>query len=151
MNAIHIQSATAEDASDLSALIQAAVRISNSGDYDPATVELICANFTRDKVIEKMALRDVFVAVCNRDIVGTVSLGNGKLHSMFVEPNRQRKGIGRRLVDHLEKHAVNSGHAELKLSSSITAKPFYEKLGYELVKFEERSDGSTFLMKKSLQ
>jgi putative acetyltransferase len=117
-----IRAATADDATALSALIQDAVRTSNSRDYTPATIDLICANFTRDMVISKMAQRDVFVAVCDCDIVGTISLGNGKLHSMFVEPQRQGKGIGRRLVTHIEKHAISSGLSALRLSSSITAR-----------------------------
>src|SRR5262249_39633860 len=134
----------------LSTLIQAAVRTSNSRDYNQATIELICANFTRDKIIEKMAQRDVFLAMSDRGILGTVSLGNGKLHSMFVEPRHQGQGVGRSLVEYLERHAILSGLFDLRLSSSITARPFYEKLGYELVQFEERLDGSTYLMSKSL-
>jgi N-acetylglutamate synthase-like GNAT family acetyltransferase len=150
MTSHSIRAATTDDAIALSALIQDTVRTSNSREYDEATIELICANFTRARVIEKMAQRDVFVAVSDDGIVGTVSLGSGKLHSMFVAPRRQGEGIGRSLVKHLERHAVGSGLSELQLSSSITAKPFYEKFGYELIQFEERPDGSTFLMRKSL-
>jgi GNAT superfamily N-acetyltransferase len=150
MTTYNIRAATTDDAAALSALIQGVVRTSNSRDYNPATIELICANFTHNKILSKMAQRDVFVAVHFSEIVGTVSLGNGKLHSMFVEPKRQGLGIGRRLVRHLERHAFNSGLSALQLSSSITAKPFYEKLGYQLVTFEERPGGSTFLMRKSL-
>jgi GNAT superfamily N-acetyltransferase len=150
MTIYDIRAATTDDATALSALIQGTVRASNSRDYSPATIELICANFTRDKILSKMAQRDVFVAVHLSEIAGTISLGSGKLHSMFVEPKRQGQGIGRRLVSHLETHAVNSGLSSLQLSSSITAKPFYEKLGYQLVRFEDRPDGSTFLMRKSL-
>jgi ribosomal protein S18 acetylase RimI-like enzyme len=40
--------------------------------------------------------------------------------------------------------------AELQLSSSITARGFYERLGYRLIRFDERLDGSTFLMSKML-
>jgi hypothetical protein len=40
--------------------------------------------------------------------------------------------------------------AELQLSSSITARGFDERLGYRLIRFEEREDGSTFLMSKTL-
>jgi putative acetyltransferase len=145
-----IRTATTDDATALSALIQNAVRTSNARDYPQAIIELICENFTQDMVIEKMAQRDVFVAVRDHVIVGTISLGDGKLHSMFVEPRLQGEGIGRCLVKHLERHAVSRGLSVLRLSSSITAKLFYEKLGYELVQFEERPNGSTFLMRKSL-
>jgi hypothetical protein len=38
----------------------------------------------------------------------------------------------------------------LRVSSSLTARPFYEKLGYRLLAFEPRQDGSTFSMSKLL-
>jgi putative acetyltransferase len=62
----------------------------------------------------------------------------------------QGKGIGARLVAHLEAHARETGVVELLLSSSITARGFYERLGYRLIRFDEREDGSTFLMSKML-
>ncbi|CAL79842.1 putative Acetyltransferase [Bradyrhizobium sp. ORS 278] len=150
-----IRAATTDDAHALSALIQDAVRTTNSRDYGPAIIDAICANFTRDKVIEKMSQRDVFVAASEASVLGTVSLATispdaGRLHSMFVAPRHQGGGIGRRLVQHLERHAASKGLSQLSLSSSITARPFYAKLGYALVRFEDRPDGSTFLMSKSL-
>ncbi|WP_035659225.1 GNAT family N-acetyltransferase, partial [Bradyrhizobium sp. STM 3809] len=143
-----IRSATPDDASELSALIQEAVRTTNSRDYGPAIIEAICANFTRDKLLEKMSQRDVFVAAGPDGLVGTVSLfigssGTARLHSMFVAPRHQGRGLGRRLIGHLESHAAGKGVSELSLSSSITARLFYTKLGYELVQFEQRPDGST--------
>jgi putative acetyltransferase len=97
-----------------------------------------------------MAERDVFAAIYDDEIAGTVSLGKGKLHSLFVEPDLQGRGIGKVLVDHVERHAAACGLPVLWLSSSVSAKPFYDWLGYQLHKFEERNDGSTFLMSKSL-
>jgi putative acetyltransferase len=82
--------------------------------------------------------------------VGTIGLGGDKLRSLFVEPGLHGKGVGARLVAHLEAHARKAGVAELHLSSSITARGFYERLGYRLIRFEEREDGSTFLMSKTL-
>lgn len=39
---------------------------------------------------------------------------------------------------------------ELKLSSSLTARGFYERLGYRLIQPEEHDGVSTFLMVKTL-
>ena len=82
--------------------------------------------------------------------VGTAGLGNGKLRSLFVEPGLQQRGVGARLVAHLEAHARAAGITELTLNSSLTAHGFYERLGYRMIRFEERADGSTFLMSKTL-
>jgi len=153
---LQIRMATAADAPALGALVQRAIRTSNSADYEPAIIESMCANFEPDKLLERMAVRDVFAAVNDDHIIGTVSfsLPRAKLYSLFIEPRIQRGGIGQRLVRHIEQHATGFGCTSLQLSASITAKSFYERLGYETITFEDRTttnDGSTWLMRKALQ
>jgi putative acetyltransferase len=148
-----IRTATTADAPALSALIQRAIRINSSADYAPAIIEAMCVNFAPDKLLERMAARDVFAAIQDGTIIGTVSfsLPRSKLYSLFIEPRLQRAGTGRRLVRHIEQHAMGLGCTFLQLSASIGARPFYERLGYETITFEERiDDGSTWLMRKGL-
>ena len=125
--AVVIRSATDEDAAALSVLIQRSVRISNAADYDAATIDAICRNFTPALVLEKMAQRDVFVADVAGVPCGTISLGGGKLHSLFVDPPQQRLGIGRLLTVYLEDHARAKGmtdeqHGELLAIIALAAK-----------------------------
>ena len=96
------------------------------------------------------AERDVFVCQKDGRIVGTIALGSDRLRSLFVDPELQQAGIGARLVAHLEAHARKVGVSELKLSSSLTARGFYERLGYRLIQPEEHDGVSTFLMAKAL-
>ena len=150
MDALTIRPATPADVAALSELIRRTVRLSNAGDYAAPVVELICANYAPDKVAQRLLERDVFVCLEGHRIVGTIGLESDRLRSLFVEPGLQGKGVGARLVAHLEAHARQAGVAELHLSSSITARGFYERLGYRLIRFDERHDGSTFLMSKML-
>ena len=150
MDASTIRPATTADVAAISDLIRRTVRLSNAPDYGVAVAELIAADHGPDKVARRLAERDVFVCVEGARIVGTIGLGGDRLHSLFVEPGLQGKGIGARLVAHLEAHARAAGVVELLLSSSITARGFYERLGYRLIRFDERADGSTFLMSKTL-
>jgi putative acetyltransferase len=150
---LQIRKAEPAEASVLGPLVQRSIRASNAADYDPEIIELMCANFEPDKFLERMAVRDVFAAVKDGDIIGTVSfsLPQAKLYSLFIEPRFQGSGAGRRLVHHIEQYAAGLGCTDLQLSASITARPFYERLGYETIKFEERiGDGSTWLMSKRL-
>jgi putative acetyltransferase len=150
---LQIRMATPADAPALGALVQRAIRTSNAADYEPAIIDMMCANFAPDKVLERMAVRDVFAAVHGGDIIGTVSfsLPRNKLYSLFIDPRVQRGGIGQHLVRHIEQHATGLGCTTLQLSASITARAFYERLGYETITFEERvNDGSTWLMRKAL-
>jgi putative acetyltransferase len=152
MDRLQIRSASPADATALSDVIHRAVRTSNAPDYDPMVIELLCASFTPEKIIAQMSERDVFAAMLDEAIVGTVSFGRakGRLNALFVDPQLHRQGIGARLVRHIEQHAAGAGVVVLWLSASITARPFYERLGYALHKFEERVDGSSWLMSKSL-
>ena len=150
MKDLVIRYARPDDGAAISALVQRTVSISNSRDYPAEVVASIVADFGIDKLAARMAQRDVFV--CERDdrIVGTISLGGDRLRSLFVWPEFQQGGIGAQLVAHLEAHARVKGVRELMLSSSLTARGFYERLGYRLIEREENDGVSTFLMTKVL-
>ena len=153
MRELQIRKAEPADATVIGPLVQRAIRTSNAADYEPALIEMMCANFEPDKFRARMAARDVFAAVQAGVIIGTVSfsLPSAKLYSLFIEPSIQRGGVGKRLVHHIEQHAARLGCTDLQLSASITAKPFYDRLGYATIRFEERvNDGSTWLMSKRL-
>ena len=153
MRELQIRKAEPADAAVIGPLVQRAIRARNSADYELAIIEMMCANFEPEKFLERMAARDVFAAAQDDAIIGTVSfsLPRSKLYSLFIEPRVQRGGIGRRLVDHIERNAKSLGCTDLQLSAAITAKPFYDRLGYATIRFEERvNDGSTWLMSKRL-
>jgi len=150
MPRIPIRQATPADAATISALIQQAVRHGNAADYEPEIIDRICANFSRAMVVRRMSEREVFVGEVDGQIAGTVSLRGDKLYSLFVAVERHGQGIGRHLVDHLEARALAKGVHALRLSAALGARPFYERLGYRVLAFEPRDDGSTWLMLKDL-
>jgi GNAT superfamily N-acetyltransferase len=59
----------------------------------------------------------------------------GKFRILYVAAERQKKGIGRKLVDFLEDEARKEGYKELLVRSAEiyrgSAYGFYEKMGYE--------------------
>ena len=150
MNDLVIRDAGPDDVAAISTLVQRTVRISNGKDYPAEAIEMIVANFAADKVGQRMADRDVFVCQRGDRVVGTIALGGDRLRSLFVDPELQQAGVGARLVAHLEAHARKVGVRELSLSSSLTARGFYERLGYRLIELQEHDGVSTFLMAKVL-
>ena len=87
-----------------------------------------------------------FVAVVSHPkgdrVVGVVCLlpgageqaGVGKLMQMAVDPQRQREGIGRKLVVSLERRAFGElGLTELFCHARADSVPFYEQIGWEVV------------------
>lgn len=145
-----IRPATKNDILIMSNLMIESIRETNFRDYSPDDLELTYQNFTPAKVEEKMQVRDMFVCERDGDILGTISLEGNILHSLFVKPSLQGGGIGLQLVKHIEALAKAKGYETISLSSSITAKPFYEHIGYTTIEFERRPYGSTWLMEKRL-
>ena len=97
-----------------------------------------------------IAKREVFCALDDDTIVGTVALEADQLRGLFVEPARQGEGLGGFLVAHVEERAQIHGLELLWLQSSITAQDFYARRGYLAERFVERNDGSVTIMRKRL-
>lgn len=54
----------------------------------------------------------------------------GDVDMLFVHKDRQGQGIGSTILEELEHMAVERGKEHVSLFSSITAKPFFEHVGY---------------------
>lgn len=58
----------------------------------------------------------------------------GYLHSMFVRPCYQRKGVASMLLRAAETYAIAQGADELHTEASHTARPFFEKNGFGIIR-----------------
>ncbi len=148
---IVIRDAVAADAPAISKVILDSLRTTNARDYTCDIIERLAQNFTVDRVAGQLKERQVVVALVEREIVGTASLGNGAIHAVFVVPNLQSKGIGETLMRELHRRAVASGIAKLTVQSSITAEPFYAKLGYLAVGDRYHGEERTIVMERHLE
>lgn len=79
-----------------------------------------------------------FYVVCeNKTIVGCGAIGSywGKedessLFNIFVLPEYQRRGVGRKIIETLEKDEYFLLAKRVEIPASITACEFYKKMGY---------------------
>ena len=150
MGPLAIVPARADDAPVLSGLMRRAIRRNNAADYPPDVIERILAWHSVAAVKAMIATRRVFVAVEPSRIVGTIALEGPVLRGLFVDVDRQGRGLARWLVAEVEAIARASGIPELALQSSVTAHGFYERLGYRTQAFRFRPQGSTYRMVKAL-
>ncbi len=71
-------------------------------------------------------------------MVGFSSMNkDGYLHSMFVHKDWQGKGVATQLLSEVERIAKQLGVVEITSEVSLTARPFFEKKGYEIVKIQK--------------
>lgn len=59
--------------------------------------------------------------------------GIGHIRHVAVHPDWLRRGVGGRLMAHTLQDAQAAGVAQLECASSLTAKPFYEAIGFKVL------------------
>lgn len=72
-----------------------------------------------------------YVAEDDGQIVGVLRGRKERLASLFVHADHQRRGVGRRLVEHFEGESIAQGTTVLRVASTVYAVPFYTALGYK--------------------
>ena len=73
----------------------------------------------------------VLVAEQDDEIVGVLRGRKERLASLFVRGDRQRQGIGRKLVEHFEKISRAEGVRVIRVAATLYGIPFYQAMGYK--------------------
>jgi GNAT superfamily N-acetyltransferase len=147
---LEICSATAIHAEGVSVVILESLRTTNAKDYTPDIIERIAQNFSPIRIRALLDKRDVVVALLGARVVGTASLDGETVRTVFVAPDVQSRGVGRRLMHELEHRARARGITKLSVPSSITAELFYMKLGFAAVRDSYHGVERTIIMERRL-
>lgn len=93
-----------------------------------------------DEAFFRSQLKDheCFVALRDDQIVGFVVVGNGWLHHLYVDPDKQDRGAGTLLLS-AAKSRSEAGLQLWTFQANEGARRFYERHGFVLV---EETDGS---------
>ncbi|MEM7172968.1 MAG: GNAT family N-acetyltransferase [Pseudomonadota bacterium] len=156
---IHIDRATANDAAEISALIQRTIRASNADDYDAKVIDALCTAFSPDEVTNQTDHDFVLICMLDSQLAGTAGStiketeASGITHhinSLFVDLKYQGQGLGRVLIAEIEKHARAEGAASLTANAALTAEAFYRALGFTAEGHRSEGLGDTIFMRKGL-
>ncbi|MGM4922980.1 GNAT family N-acetyltransferase [Tardiphaga sp. 215_C5_N2_1] len=145
-----IRPAQAGDAADISRVIIRALRETNAKDYTPDIIARVELSFSSAAVERLIDQRDVFVAEMDNRVVGTASLDGQTLRTMFVLPDVQGRGIGRLLVQRIERVARERQLAILTVPATVTAEAFYARLGFTAVREAYHGEERTIVMERVL-
>lgn len=87
------------------------------------------------------------VALNRMEVIGFGNITDtGELDYLYVDKKWIGYGIGKMIATDLMDHAFKAGVKEITVYSSITAKPFFESLGFELVQQKVRYRNGVMLM-----
>lgn len=125
--------------------------LANEGDRDA----LLRHPDAIDLPLEQITAGGVFVLEQDGAIVGFCAIlprddGDTEIDALFVEPSIQRRGIGRKLIDHCAEMARSMGSGALHVVGNIHAKQFYLSCGFTIIGTFETRFGPGLLMRKSL-
>ena len=118
------------------ALTDLSMRAKRSNGYDGAFMEACRAELT---VTPSSMAEDEYWVAESDTLCGCVCLidnrdgASGEVHAFFIDPAKQRQGIGRLLWRKVVERAKAKGLAMLHLDADPFAVPFYEAMGFVVV------------------
>ncbi|MHA7830073.1 MAG: GNAT family N-acetyltransferase [Flagellimonas sp.] len=93
------------------------------------------SNTNRQRWVDTLTKQFVLVAQIDNEIIGFIALDNGNyIDFLYVHKNHQRQGIADSLYKKVENEARRQKQTILTANVSKTARPFFEKVGFEVVK-----------------
>ncbi|HEY9256751.1 GNAT family N-acetyltransferase [Chitinophaga sp.] len=145
---MQIRMATLQDISALKNLYQGTITEINRQHYSPEQITAWAATGERITSLEnKIKEQYFYVAVTADDVItGFSSLEeDGELDMMYVHKDYQGQGIASLLIQQIYEKAAALGLSTLTAYVSITARPFFEKQGFKMMKTQQVQLGEVAL------
>lgn len=83
---------------------------------------------------ERLAAGGVVVEERAGRLAGFIRIdAQGHVDLLFVHPDYQRQGIALRLFQAVDEWAIESGISQMTADVSLTARPFFERVGFQVL------------------
>lgn len=121
-----------EDVGAALALIRRAVERGCRQYYDSTQRAGVFAVYAQSLFVESLGPFDSVAAVSGDRLVGFAQLdpASARLRALFVDADRQQRGIGRALLAEIERRALGRGLHHLHGAMSLNAVTFYSRAGF---------------------
>ena len=135
MHDILLRTAQLNDLAQILQLFVTTIKHTCSNDYNSQQFEAwISSAKNKDIWINRIKNQYFLIAEINNQIVGFASLENKYyVDLLYLHKDYLKQGIACELYKRLEQIARESGKSEIESDVSITAVPFFEKMGFRMV------------------
>lgn len=135
------------DAGQIAQLFHDTIRTVNLGDYSEEQVKAWAPDdiHFRDWE-EKCSSKFTLVAETDGIIAGFAELDDdGHIDCFYCHKDFQGKGVGRLLYQEIENEALDRNLSRLFVEASITAKPFFKRMGFSVIEKQKvKTRGAEF-------
>lgn len=125
-----IREATEKDILNISVLIQENTDQVTTNNYSSVQKKVWKIANEPEQIKQQLMERQVFCCFQGEALVGVIGLKETEVVGLYVDHRQLGKGIGKRLLLHLESYAREMGARVLTLSATPAGRPFYEKNGF---------------------
>ena len=130
-----LRKANENDIKDLQSIFFETIYIINSKHYTKQQI-LVWASAAneQEKWNEIIKTQLVLIAEINQTTVGFITLTKEScVDLLYVHKDYQRRGIAKAIYREIEKECIRQSHKIIKANVSITARPFFENMGFEMI------------------
>ncbi|WP_338586604.1 GNAT family N-acetyltransferase [Clostridium baratii] len=153
---MNIRMYRSEDCKEIVELFYNTVHSVNAKDYNKAQLDAWAPKDINISKWDKSLLEHYSIVIEDNSIIigfGDLDI-NGYFDRLYVHKDYQGAYVATRILNEIEKYAQENEIKVITTHSSITAKPFFEKQGYKVVKEQvvERKGQKlkNFIMEKTL-
>ncbi len=118
-----------EDAQECSRVLRSCILLDR--DIPSSTLDRLLQEESPQLMCKRAALFYLVVYEVDGTIAGLAGLDMNEVRLLYVDPGRQRQGIGRALLEHLERMVPPALFSDIFLYSTPGAESFYRECGYQ--------------------
>lgn len=119
-------------------LIAKTARISLASHYPQKSIDEVVSSLNVEGLKKRISFTHFYVVKENNKVIGCGAIGpywdsetESSLFTIFVDPDYQGQGVGRKIINTLESDEFFLRAKRIEIPASMVALPFYRKMGYD--------------------
>jgi GNAT superfamily N-acetyltransferase len=132
---ILIRKCNKKDFEGLKLIVHRTIKKSYADVYPEEAIDYFLEHHSKENMEKDIPKGRTFMLESEGKIIASGSIVKDEIKRVFVLPEYQGRGFGKKIMAKLEETALKNGISRVKLCASLPSKDFYLALGYKTVRF----------------